>query len=71
MSSEVFDSHASLQAVGTFHGYAAHSVFAYVLLDFKYERSAVGSVDFEGVVDGRNQAFVAVEHHVDNRADYL
>ena len=44
------DFEAAAESVGRIHGHAAHGVFAYMLLDLKYQLLAVGADDLEGVV---------------------
>ncbi len=49
---EIVDAGATTETVGAFHCHTPYSVFAYVLLYFEYQHRAVGTIDFQGGVDG-------------------
>ncbi len=68
---ERIDAGSALEAVGTFHGHAAHGFFSDVLLHFENKLRAVGAVNLQRREDGGKDVILAVEGNVDHGADNL
>ena len=65
---------SSSQSISTIHGDGSDSIFAYMLLNFDYKHTSVGTMNLKGFMNGWKSRLVTgagLKMDINHRADYL